>query len=280
MFVFFGAVDMYAWLPYPALATLIDCCSIASWMLMRSCSLMLLNSSMQHKPPSERTRAPASRCQSPPSFTAATVSPSTNYFRYYLLINSVNPVIHKTDWICLYAACIILYLRTSSSWWQICENGGTKKNPPLTRELTVNRAYLHLLIQFQQWVQSEAWPLLHISETETSLCQGHQPATCDTHLERTRSTPQSQDRQRTSFSKAKNQHTANFCCFAVSILSQSHHLLFLIGCQSQVGLLNNMSLPEGRGESGGRRGKSGMLLLLKLLWWTMNDNSHPPNIWV
>lgn len=61
---------------YPALATLIDCCSIASWMLILSCSLMLLNSSMQHRPPSDSTRAPASRCQSTPSFTAVTVSPT------------------------------------------------------------------------------------------------------------------------------------------------------------------------------------------------------------
>lgn len=49
---------------------------MASWMLILSCSLMLLNSSMQHRPPSARTRAPASRCQSTPSFTAVTVSPA------------------------------------------------------------------------------------------------------------------------------------------------------------------------------------------------------------
>lgn len=81
---------------YPALATLIDCCSIASWMLMRSCSLMLLNSSMQHKPPSDRTRAPASKCQSPPSFTAATVSPSEQI--------QLNTVIHKTGYVYM---CIV-----------------------------------------------------------------------------------------------------------------------------------------------------------------------------
>lgn len=82
-----GDVNLYvnAWESYPALATLIDCCSIASWMLMRSCSLMLLNSSMQHKPPSAKTRAPASRCQSPPSFTAATVSPLETHSLYEVI---------------------------------------------------------------------------------------------------------------------------------------------------------------------------------------------------
>ena len=57
----------------PALATLIVCCSIASWILDRSCSRMLLNSSMQHRPPSASTRAPASSCHSPPSYTATMI---------------------------------------------------------------------------------------------------------------------------------------------------------------------------------------------------------------
>lgn len=48
-------------------ATLIVCCSIASCMLALSCSRMLLNSSIQHNPPSDNTRAPASNCHSPPS---------------------------------------------------------------------------------------------------------------------------------------------------------------------------------------------------------------------
>ncbi len=50
------------------LATLIVCCSMASWMEVLSCSRMLLNSSMQQRPPSARTRAPASNCHSPPSW--------------------------------------------------------------------------------------------------------------------------------------------------------------------------------------------------------------------
>ena len=41
-----------------------------------SCSWMLLNSSMQHSPPSASTKAPASSCHSPESLTAATVSPA------------------------------------------------------------------------------------------------------------------------------------------------------------------------------------------------------------
>lgn len=63
-------------LTYPAFATLMVCCSIASWMLVLSCSLMLLNSSMQQRPPSASTRAPASKFHSPESFTAVTVKPS------------------------------------------------------------------------------------------------------------------------------------------------------------------------------------------------------------
>jgi hypothetical protein len=61
----------------PALATLMVCCSIASWITVRSLSLTPPNSSMQHTPPSARTRAPASNCQSPPpSRVAATVRPA------------------------------------------------------------------------------------------------------------------------------------------------------------------------------------------------------------
>ena len=41
-----------------------------------SCSWMLLNSSIQHSPPSAKTKAPASNCHSPESLTAATVSPA------------------------------------------------------------------------------------------------------------------------------------------------------------------------------------------------------------
>lgn len=71
------------------LATLMVCCSMASWMLALSCSRMLLNSSsggwevcitmfysmkkdvplpMQQRPPSASTRAPASNCHSPLSW--------------------------------------------------------------------------------------------------------------------------------------------------------------------------------------------------------------------
>ena len=44
--------------------------------LIRSCSLIQLNSSIQHNPPSASTSAPASSCHSPPSFNAVTVSPA------------------------------------------------------------------------------------------------------------------------------------------------------------------------------------------------------------
>jgi hypothetical protein len=47
------------------LATLIVCCSIASWILVRSCSRIELNSSIQQIPPSDKTKAPASNCHSP-----------------------------------------------------------------------------------------------------------------------------------------------------------------------------------------------------------------------
>ena len=61
----------------PALATLIVCCSMASCMTVLSPSRTPPNSSMQHTPPSARTNAPASSCQSPPpSRVAATVSPA------------------------------------------------------------------------------------------------------------------------------------------------------------------------------------------------------------
>ena len=40
---------------WPALATLIDCCSMASWMATLSTSLIELNSSMQQRPPSAIT---------------------------------------------------------------------------------------------------------------------------------------------------------------------------------------------------------------------------------
>jgi len=52
------------------------CCSMASCIMALSASLMLSNSSMQHKPPSASTRAPASRLQAPPSFMADTVRPA------------------------------------------------------------------------------------------------------------------------------------------------------------------------------------------------------------
>jgi hypothetical protein len=52
------------------------CCSIASWIVARSCSRMLANSSMQQTPPLAKTKAPASRLQSLPSRTAVHVSPA------------------------------------------------------------------------------------------------------------------------------------------------------------------------------------------------------------
>lgn len=51
------------------------CCSIASWILVLSCSLRLLNSSIQQRPASASTNAPASKFHSPESFTAVTVRP-------------------------------------------------------------------------------------------------------------------------------------------------------------------------------------------------------------
>mmetsp|Transcript_28488 Transcript_28488/g.79666 ORF Transcript_28488/g.79666 Transcript_28488/m.79666 type:complete len:223 (-) Transcript_28488:383-1051(-) len=62
----------------PALATDNDCCSIASWIVVRSCGRIESNSSMAQTPPSARTRAPASNIHSPvaASRTAVTVSPA------------------------------------------------------------------------------------------------------------------------------------------------------------------------------------------------------------
>ena len=54
------------------LATLMVCCSIASCILVLSCSLVLLNSSIQQIPPSASTSAPASSCHSPPSYNKHT----------------------------------------------------------------------------------------------------------------------------------------------------------------------------------------------------------------
>ena len=48
----------------PALAMLTVCCSIASWRMARVVSDILSNSSMQHTPWSERTRAPDSSTKS------------------------------------------------------------------------------------------------------------------------------------------------------------------------------------------------------------------------
>lgn len=60
----------------PPLAILRVCCSIASWMLERSSTLIRENSSMQQTPQSARTRAPASRMNSFPSLKQETVSPA------------------------------------------------------------------------------------------------------------------------------------------------------------------------------------------------------------
>mmetsp|Transcript_574 Transcript_574/g.1322 ORF Transcript_574/g.1322 Transcript_574/m.1322 type:complete len:241 (-) Transcript_574:592-1314(-) len=48
----------------PALETEMDCCSMASWMEVRSCSFILSNSSMRQTPRSARTSAPPSRVHS------------------------------------------------------------------------------------------------------------------------------------------------------------------------------------------------------------------------
>lgn len=58
-------------------ATERDCCSMASCMVVLSCSLIEPNSSIQHTPPSANTSAPASNVQVPPlSFIAVTVRPA------------------------------------------------------------------------------------------------------------------------------------------------------------------------------------------------------------
>mmetsp|Transcript_36893 Transcript_36893/g.113694 ORF Transcript_36893/g.113694 Transcript_36893/m.113694 type:complete len:213 (+) Transcript_36893:1097-1735(+) len=62
----------------PALEMVTHCCSMASWMATRSFWPILSNSSMQMKPRSARTMAPASRVNSrePGSFVMAAVSPT------------------------------------------------------------------------------------------------------------------------------------------------------------------------------------------------------------
>ena len=66
------------------LATLMVCCSMASWMLVLSASRMLLNSSMQQMPPSDRTRAPASSCHSPLSWSSTPIDTSKHLKDFYL----------------------------------------------------------------------------------------------------------------------------------------------------------------------------------------------------
>ena len=62
----------------PTLAMEMVCCSITSWMDVRSASIILSNSSMQHTPWSANTRAPPSRVISSVtgSFITAAVSPT------------------------------------------------------------------------------------------------------------------------------------------------------------------------------------------------------------
>jgi len=60
----------------PALATEIVCCSIASCIMARSSVLMLANSSIQHTPSFESTKAPASNEKSVPSRTHVQVRPA------------------------------------------------------------------------------------------------------------------------------------------------------------------------------------------------------------
>lgn len=61
---------------FPALATLIVCCSIASWMLALSPCFNKENSSIVQTPQSAKTRAPASKIYSLPSLNAETVRPA------------------------------------------------------------------------------------------------------------------------------------------------------------------------------------------------------------
>lgn len=86
---------------YPALATLMVCCSIASWILVLSCSLRLLNSSIQQRPASASTNAPASKFHSPESFTAVTVRPKETsrlcqllFSKAYLIPMKGNKYLH------------------------------------------------------------------------------------------------------------------------------------------------------------------------------------------
>ena len=62
----------------PALLMEMDCCSMASWMLVRSASFILSNSSMQHTPWSASTSAPPSNTHSRVSMSLCTdaVSPT------------------------------------------------------------------------------------------------------------------------------------------------------------------------------------------------------------
>lgn len=54
-----------SWATMPALEMEMVCCSMASWMLVRSISFILSNSSMQQMPLSARTSDPPSRVNSP-----------------------------------------------------------------------------------------------------------------------------------------------------------------------------------------------------------------------
>ena len=60
----------------PAFATLIVYYSIASWILPLSSFFIYENSSMQHSPQSDKTKAPASKINSLPSLKAETVKPA------------------------------------------------------------------------------------------------------------------------------------------------------------------------------------------------------------
>mmetsp|Transcript_10268 Transcript_10268/g.25163 ORF Transcript_10268/g.25163 Transcript_10268/m.25163 type:complete len:255 (-) Transcript_10268:492-1256(-) len=93
----------------PALLMEMDCCSIASWMLTRSWSFILSNSSMRHTPRSASTSAPPSSTHSrvTGSLCTAAVSPTaeaplpvvytqrdavfSTYFRNWLLATPGSP---------------------------------------------------------------------------------------------------------------------------------------------------------------------------------------------
>jgi hypothetical protein len=120
----------------PALATLIVCCSMASCMTVLSPSRTPPNSSMQHTPPSARTNAPASSCQSPPpSRVAATVSPA-----------DVVPErkSHDSSWQCRCGGSSVM---SSSLPCKVAEEGNLKaptcthKQRVLTYARGVNTAY-------------------------------------------------------------------------------------------------------------------------------------------